>query len=217
MKNMSVLPVNRRHLLTTVGVLALCCIGMPAWAADEAPEAFIKRITNDTLSTIKADKALRNGDIGKIMQLVDSQLMPHVNFRRMTALATGPAWRKATPEQQKRLQDEFKVLLVRTYSGALSQVSDQVVVVKPLRAGQEDKNLVVNTEVRGKGDPIQLDYRLEKTPGEGAGWMIFDLNVLGVWLVENYRTQFTKEINAGGIDALIASLAARNKTNAKAS
>jgi phospholipid transport system substrate-binding protein len=188
-----------------------------AWAADEAAEAFIKRITNDTLNTIKADKALRNGDIGKIMQLVDSQLMPHVNFRRMTALATGPAWRKATPEQQKRLQDEFKVLLVRTYSGALSQVSDQVVVVKPLRAGQEDKNLVVNTEVRGKGDPIQLDYRLEKTPGEGDGWMIFDLNVLGVWLVENYRTQFTKEINAGGIDALIASLAARNKTNAKAS
>ena len=135
----------------------------------------------------------------------------------MTALATGPAWRRATPDQQKRLQEEFKILLVRTYSGALSQVSDQVVVVTPLRAGQEDKNLVVNTEVRGKGEPIQLDYRLEKTPGEGAGWMIFDLNVLGVWLIENYRTQFTKEINAGGIDALIASLAARNKSNAKAS
>jgi phospholipid transport system substrate-binding protein len=186
-------------------------------AADEAPEVFIQRITNDTLKTIKADKALRNGDIAKIMQLVDTQLMPHVNFRRMTALATGPAWRKATPEQQKRLQDEFKVLLVRTYSGALSQITDQVVVVKPLRAGQEDKNLVVNTEVRGKGDPIQLDYRLEKTPGQGSGWMIFDLNVLGVWLIENYRNQFTKEINAGGIDALIASLAARNKSNAKAS
>jgi phospholipid transport system substrate-binding protein len=108
-------------------------------------------------------------------------------------------------------------LLVRTYSGALSQITDQEVVVKPLRAGQEDKNLVVNTEVRGKADPIQLDYRLEKTPGQGAGWMIFDLNVLGVWLIENYRNQFTKEINAGGIDALIASLAARNKSNTKAS
>jgi phospholipid transport system substrate-binding protein len=143
--------------------------------------------------------------------------MPHVNFRRMTSLATGPAWRKATPEQQKRLQEEFKVLLVRTYSGALSQITDQVVVVKPLRAGQEDKNLVVNTEVRGKGDPIQLDYRLEKTPGQGSGWMIFDLNVLGVWLVENYRNQFTKEINDGGFDALISSLATRNKSNAKAS
>ncbi|PUE52044.1 MlaC/ttg2D family ABC transporter substrate-binding protein [Limnohabitans parvus] len=217
MKNMSVLPLNRRHLLTVASALALCSVMVPAWAADEAPEAFIKRITNETLDIIKADRTLRNGDVTKIIQLVDTKLMPHVNFRRMTALATGPAWRKATPDQQKRLQDEFKILLVRTYAGALTQVSDQVVVVKPLRAGQEDKNLVVNTEVRGKGDPIQLDYRLEKTPGEGAGWMIFDLNVLGVWLVENYRTQFTKEINAGGIDALIASLAARNKTNAKAS
>jgi phospholipid transport system substrate-binding protein len=217
MKSVSPFHLNRRQLLAAFSAIGLSQAAAPAWAADEAPEAFIKRITSETLETIKADKALRNGDVTKIVQLVDTKLMPHVNFRRMTALATGPAWRKATPEQQKRLQEEFKILLVRTYSGALSQVSDQVVVVKPLRAGQEDKNLVVNTEVRGKGDPIQLDYRLEKTPGEGAGWMIFDLNVLGVWLIENYRTQFTKEINAGGIDALIASLVARNKSNAKAS
>ncbi len=207
--------MNRRR-----GLAALCAWGLAglaglALASDEAPDAFVQRITNDTLNTIKSDKALRSGDIQKVMQLVDGQLMQHVNFRRMTALATGPAWRSATPEQQKRLQDEFKTLLVRTYSGALSQITDQVVVVKPLRRGQDEKNLVVNTEVRGKGDPIQLDYRLEKTPGQGAGWMIFDLNVLGVWLVENYRNQFTKEINAGGIDALIASLAARNKSNAK--
>ena len=215
-KMFSDLHLNRRDCLLALVGAALAVASGASLAADEAPEAFIKRITNETLDTIKADKSLRNGDVAKIMQLVDSKLMPHVNFRRMTALATGPAWRKATPEQQKRLQEEFKILLVRTYSGALSQVSDQVVLVKPLRAGQEDKNLVVNTEVRGKGDPIQLDYRLEKTPGEGAGWMIFDLNVLGVWLIENYRTQFTKEINAGGIDALIASLVARNKTNAKA-
>ena len=206
---------NRRQILgAVVAAAAMASTGM-VWAADEAPEVFIKRITNETLDIIKADKALRNGDVNKLTQLVDDKLMPHVNFRRMTSLATGPAWRKATPEQQKRLQDEFKILLVRTYAGALSQVNDQVVVVKPLRPGQEDKNLVVNTEVRGKGDPIQLDYRLEKTPGEGAGWMIFDLNVLGVWLIENYRTQFTKEINAGGIDALIASLVARNKSNAR--
>ncbi len=209
--------LNRRHVLVAACAVSLVGTAGLAMAADEAPEAFIQRITNDTLNTIKADKALRNGDINKIMQLVDTQLMPHVNFLRMTALATGPAWRKATPEQKKRLQEEFKVLLVRTYSGALGQINDQVVVVKPLRAGQEDKNLVVNTEVRGKGSPIQLDYRLEKTPGQGSGWMIFDLNVLGVWLVENYRNQFTKEINAGGLDALIASLAARNKSNAKAS
>ena len=185
-----------------------------ARANEEAADVFIKRVTTETLDLVKADKSLRNGDPAKIMQMVDGKLMPHVNFRRMTALATGPAWRKATPEQQKRLQDEFKTLLVRTYSGALSQVSDQTVFVKPLRAGQDEKNVVVNTEVRGKGDPIQLDYRLERTPGEGAGWLIYDLNVLGVWLIENYRTQFTKEVNAGGIDALINSLAERNKANA---
>jgi phospholipid transport system substrate-binding protein len=216
-KSDTALFLNRRHVLVAACTATLLGASGLALAADEAPEVFIQRITNETLNAIKADRALRSGDIGKVMQLVDTQLMPHVNFRRMTALATGPAWRKATPEQQKRLQDEFKVLLVRTYSGALSQITDQVVVVKPLRAGQEDKNLVVNTEVRGKSDPIQLDYRLEKTPGQGSGWMIFDLNVLGVWLVENYRNQFTKEINAGGMDALIASLAARNKSNAKAS
>lgn len=207
--------LNRRHWLGAFWALVFVAFGGAASANEEAPDAFVQRITTETLNTVKSDKALRNGDIQKVMQLVDSQLMPHVNFRRMTALATGPAWRSATPEQQKRLQDEFKTLLIRTYAGALGQVSDQVVVVKPLRRGQDEKNLVVNTEVRGKGDPIQLDYRLEKTPGQGAGWMIFDLNVLGVWLVENYRNQFTKEINAGGIDALIASLVARNKSNAK--
>lgn len=205
----------RRFFLVLVG-LGLAALGS-AQAADEAADVFIKRMSTETLDTIKSDRALRNGDVNKIIALVDSKVMPNVNFRRMTALATGPAWRKATPEQQKRLQEEFKLLLVRTYSGALSQVSDQSVVVKPVRPGQDDKNLVVNTEVRGKGDPIQLDYRLEKTPGEGSGWMIFDLNVLGVWLIENYRTQFTKEINAGGIDALINSLAERNKANAQKS
>lgn len=206
-------PARRRGLALML-VPALSMLAAPlALAAEEAPDAFIRRITGETLETIKADKALRSGDMVRIMQLVDGQLMQHVNFRRMTALAVGPAWRKATPEQQKRLQDEFKLLLVRTYAGALGQITDQTVFVKPLRPGQEERNLVVNTEVRGRGDPIQLDYRLEKTPGQGAGWAIFDLNVLGVWLIENYRTQFTKEINAGGIDALINSLAARNQAN----
>jgi len=205
-----------RRSLGLVLALSVLLLAPLAHAEDEAADAFIKRVSTETLDLVKADKTLRNGDTTRIMGMVDAKLMPHVNFRRMTALATGPAWRKATPEQQKRLQDEFKTLLVRTYSGALSQVSDQSVVVKPLRPGQDDKNLVVNTEVRGKGDPIQLDYRLEKTPGEGAGWLIYDLNVLGVWLIENYRTQFTKEVNAGGIDGLINSLAERNKANAGA-
>ena len=207
--------LTRRGLALALTLWAVAAAPL-ARAAEEAADAFIRRVTTETLDLVKADKSLRNGDPAKITQLVDGKLMPHVNFRRMTALATGPAWRKATPEQQKRLQDEFKTLLVRTYSGALSQVSDQTVFVKPLRPGQDDKNLVVNTEVRGKGEPIQLDYRLEKTPGEGAGWLIFDLNVMGIWLIENYRTQFTKEVTAGGIEGLINSLAERNKANAGA-
>lgn len=217
----SKLTFSRRQI--TTGLCAAFC-ATALWAvpsvgraADEAPDAFIQRITNETLNTIKADPALRGGDMGKIMQLVDNQLMPHVNFHRMTALATGPAWRRATDAQKKRLQEEFKILLVRTYAGGLNQINDQVVVVKPLRPNQPDKNLVVNTDLRGQGSPVQFDYRLEKTPGQGAGWMIFDMNILGVWLIENYRNQFTQEINAGGIDALIASLAARNLSNAKAS
>ena len=184
-------------------------------AADEAPDAFVKRISNETLDAVRSDKGIKGGDINKIMQLVDNKLMMHVNFRRMTALATGPGWRNATPEQQERLQEEFKLLLIRTYSGALTQISDQSIQVKPLRGATDDKNLVVQTEVRGKGEPIQLDYRLEKTPGVGAGWKIFDLNVFGIWLVENYRTQFSIEINAGGVDGLIKSLSNRNKANAQ--
>ena len=197
--------------------LALCLsLGLSsAWAADEAPDAFVKRITTETLDAVRTDKSIKAGDINKIMQLVDTKLMQHVNFRRMTALATGPGWRKATPEQQDRLQEEFKLLLIRTYSGALTQISDQTIEVKPLRGASDEKNLVVQTVVKGKGDPLQLDYRLEKTPGEGAGWKIFDLNVMGIWLVENYRAQFSKEINAGGMDGLIKSLSERNKSNAK--
>ena len=186
-----------------------------AWAADEAPDAFVKRISTETFDAVRGDKSIKGGDINKIMQLVDSKLMQHVNFRRMTALATGPGWRKATPEQQERLQEEFKLLLIRTYSGALNQINDQTIEVKPLRGAMDEKNLVVQTEIRGKSEPIQLDYRLEKTPGDGAGWKIFDLNVLGIWLVENYRSQFSKEINAGGMDGLIKSLSERNKSNGK--
>jgi len=125
----------------------------------------------------------------------------------------GPGWRQATPEQQKRLQEEFKALLVRTYAGAVNQVNDQTIVVKPLRASPDDKEVIVRTEVRGKGDPTQLDYRVEKAPDAPSGWRIYNLNVMGVWLVDNYRTQFAAEVNAKGVDGLIASLAERNKTN----
>ena len=152
--------------------------------------------------------------MSRVVSLVDAKIMPNVNFQRMTASAVGPGWRQATPEQQKRLQEEFKTLLVRTYAGALAQVSDQVIAMKPLRAAADDNEVIVRTEVKGHGDPIQLDYRLEKTAGQGAGWKIYNLNVLGVWLVETYKSQFAQEINAKGIDGLITALADRNKSNA---
>ena len=143
-------------------------------------DALIKQVSTEVIDTVKSDKAIQAGDVSKIVALVDSKVMPHVNFQRMTASAVGRNWRSATPEQQKRLQDEFKILIVRTYAGALTQVKEQTVQLKPFRAAAEDSEVVVRTEVRGKGEPIQLDYRLEKSP---AGWKIYDVNVLGVWLV----------------------------------
>ena len=206
--------MNRRSLgRLAAALLATGWLALPAvHAADEAPDVLIRRLSDDVLNTIRSDKTV-TGDLNKIMALVDSKIMPNVNFTRMTASAVGPAWRQATPEQQKRLQDEFKVLLVRTYSGALSQIEDETVSVKPLRAQPTDNDVVVRSEIRGRGDPIQLEYRLEKTPGQGAGWKIYDLNVLGVWLVQTYRSQFLQEINAKGVDGLIASLAERNRSN----
>ena len=207
--------MNRRHLLAKT-LVAWAMTATP-WlhAAEEPPDAWIKRLSTDVLDTIKNDKSLQSGNLQKVIALVDSKIMPNVDFRRMTASAAGPAWRKATPEQQKSLQEEFKILLVRTYAGALSQVSDQEVFLKPLRASPDDNEVVVRTEIRGRGDPVQLDYRVQKTPGQGAGWKIFDLNVMGVWLVETYRGQFAQEINAKGMDGLIATLAERNKANAR--
>ena len=197
-------------------LVALGSASLSAMAADEAPDALVKRLSSEVLDTIKADKSIKAGDIPKIMALVDAKIMPNVNFQRMTSSAVGPAWRQATPEQRTQLQQEFKTLLVRTYAGALDQVSDQTVTIKPFRGSPDDKEVLVRTEVRGgSGDPVQIDYRLEKTPGEGYGWKVFNFNVMGVWLVDTYRTQFAQEINAKGIDGLIESLAARNKANAR--
>ena len=210
--------MNRRFLSRLFAVLLVSTsslLALPVSAADEAADALIKRLSTDVLDSIKADKAIQAGDLSRIVALVDARIMPNVNFQRMTASAVGPAWRQATPEQQKRLQEEFKILLVRSYAGALTQVSDQTILVRPMRAAAEDKEVVVRTEVKGRGDAIQLDYKLEKTPGEGAGWKIYNLNVLGVWLVETYRSQFAQEINAKGISGLIVTLTDRNKANAK--
>jgi phospholipid transport system substrate-binding protein len=198
-----------------LGLLVSPALMAPVWANGEAADAFVKRITTDVYETLRSDKAIQTGDMNRIIALVDTKIMPNVNFQRMTASAVGPGWRQATPEQQKRLQEEFKTLLVRTYAGALTQVNDQVVSFKPLRANPEDKEVVVRTEVKGRGEPVQLDYRLEKISDPSGAWKIYDLNVLGAWLVQTYKTQFAQEINAKGIDGLIATLAERNKSNAR--
>ena len=197
---------NRITAWLSVAALSLGCALAQA-QANKAPDALIKEVSTDVLDSVRNDKSIKDGDVQKVIALVDAKVMPHVNFQRMTASAVGRYWRQATPEQQKKLQDEFKVLLVRTYSGALAQVRDQTVQLKPMRVSPEDKEVVVRTEIRGRGDPIQLDYRLEQVAG---GWKIYDVNVLGIWLVENYRNSFSQEIGANGIDGLIAKLAERN-------
>ena len=169
------------------------------------------------LEGVKSDKSLQADNLSRITALVDEKIMPNLDFQRMTASAVGPQWSSATPEQQKSLQNEFKILLVRIYAGALSQINDRTIVVRPLRASPEDREVVVRTEVRGRGDPIQLDYRLEKTSDDGSGWRIYNLNVLGVWLVETYKSQFVEVVNSKGIDGLIDVLSQRNKSNSRKS
>ena len=208
------MPLTRRTLFASpFAVLALALLPALAVHAEEAPDALVMRISGEVIEAAKADKSIQDGDVQKIIVLVDAKVMPSLDFKRMTASAVGRYWRQATPEQQQRLQEEFKTLLVRSYAGALKQVKEQSVQLKPMRNKPEDDEVVVRTEVRGKGDPIQLDYRLAKTP---AGWKIYDVNVLGVWLVENYRSSFAQEIGAGGIDGLIAKLTDMNSKAAPA-
>jgi len=207
-----VAPLLRR--LALLALLALFTAGPAAAQQQAAPDEMIRQLSSQILDRISQDKELQSGDLRKISAFVDESVMPHVNFERMTALAVGRSWRQATPEQQQQLMAEFRALLLRTYAGAISIVKDQQVRMKPLRAAPGDTEVVVRSEiVQTRGEPIQLDYRLEKSNGN---WRIYDLNVLGVWLVESYRNQFTQEISARGIDGLIKSLADRNKAFASA-
>ncbi|SEL69392.1 phospholipid transport system substrate-binding protein [Roseateles sp. YR242] len=206
--------ISTKRLLLKLALSVAAVSPLAAFAADgSAPDQLIRQLSIETLDAVKTDKSIQSGDVNKLMELVDTKVMPHVDFQRITASAVGRFWRQATPEQKQRLQDEFKTLLVRTYAGALTQVRDQTIALKPLRAAPEDTEVVVRTEIRGRGDPIQLDYRLEKTD---AGWKIYDVNVLGIWLADQYRNSFAQEINAKGIDGLIKALAERNAKPAPA-
>ncbi|MDO8301506.1 phospholipid-binding protein MlaC [Lacisediminimonas sp.] len=182
---------------------------LPAAAqAQEAPDVLVKRISEEVVNTAKADKQIQGGNQQRVLALVEEKIIPHVDFQHMTALAAGRYWRQATPQQQQQLTKEFRDLLIHTYSGAISQVRDQELVFKPMRAAPADTEVEVRSEVQqARGEPIQLNYRLEKTP---AGWKIYDVNVLGAWLVETYKGNFSSEIGKSGIDGLIKVLAERN-------
>jgi phospholipid transport system substrate-binding protein len=195
----------------SVAILA----GRPAAAAeavsrsDMAPDALVQSVSTEVLDSIKADPALRGGDFDKLQKLIDDKVAPCVDFERMTRLSVGPGWRSATPEQRQALMREFRTYVVRTYSGALSRVTDHQVKMRPFKAQSTDTDVIVRTLVApSNGDPIQLDYRLEKT---SAGWKIYDVTILGVSMVETFRNSFASEVNQNGIDGLIKALADRNK------
>jgi len=196
-------------------IFAAATLGASAAFAQTAPDVMIKQVAGDVIESVKSDKAIQAGDISRIHGLVDTQVMPHVDFQRMTAAVVGKSWKTATPDQQAKLQAEFKTLLIRTYAGALTKVNAQTSIeLKPTRSAPDDTDVTIRTNIKGTGgDPIEIDYRLEKLPGE---WKIFDVNVLGVWLVDQYKSSFAQQISAGGIDGLINALVAKNKAPAAA-
>jgi phospholipid transport system substrate-binding protein len=198
------------HRWVTVCLVLAAVLGFAqgAQAQSTGPERLIEALTSDVMDGIKADAAIQSGDVDRVFALVDAKVMPHVDVRRMTSSAVGRHWRQASPQQQQRLQDEFKELLIRSYAGALAQVKDETVKLMPRKRAVGDAYAVIRTEVRGRGDPIRLDYRLHETP---TGWKIYDVSVVGVWLAQNYRNSFAREIGSSGIDGLIERLSEKNR------
>ncbi len=194
--------------LVLIAAAAFFGAALPA-AAQEAPDVMVKRVAQDVLATIKSDPAIQAGNEARIRDVLEAKLLPNFDFTRMTALAMGRNWRSATPEQQKRLTDEFRALLVRTYSGALNQYRNETIDYKPLRMNPGDTEVTVRTLVqRASGAPIQIDYGMEK---KADAWKCYDVIVAGVSLVTNYRDEFNEQIKNGGVDGLIKTLADRNR------
>ena len=190
--------------------LCLSFFAIAVAAQDPAPDALVKKISDEVIGIIKQDKDIQSGNHKKINELVEAKVLPHFNFSHMTALAVARNWPKANAEQQKALTDEFRTLLVRTYSSALSTYKNQVIEFTPLRAAASDTDVTVKTQVKQPGaEPVSINYSMEKTP---AGWKVYDVVVGGVSLVTNYRETFNAEIRDGGVDGLIKSLASKNRS-----
>jgi phospholipid transport system substrate-binding protein len=202
-----------KHALASVAaVLGIALALPPALAQELAPDVLMKQISDDVIESIKHDKDIQAGDAGKIAALVEAKILPHFDFRRATQTAVGASWRGATAQQQEALVREFRTLLVRTYSGALSSYSGQVVEFSPLRAKPGETEVTVRSRIRQSGaEPIVIEYDM----GKGAsGWKVFDLRISGISLVATYRSSFAEEIHNSGIDGLIASLAGKNSRGA---
>jgi len=190
-------------------IVAVALAAAPMAHAQEGPEALVKRVSQDVIATIKSDPQVQAGNQVRIREVMESKLAPNFDFARMTALAMGRNWRAATPEQQQRLTDEFRTLLVRTYSSSLTKYRDEEIEYKPLRGNPGDTDVTVRTAVlKPGGAPIQIDYSMGKT---AAGWKAYDVIVGGVSLVTNYRDEFNEQIKSGGVDGLIKVLAEKNK------
>lgn len=196
-------------------MLAACTLAAAPAGADTLPPPVqvVEHLTDSVMSAVRSDPSLKAGDESKIEQLVQTRVLPYLDFQRMTASAVGPYWRRATAKQRDELQQQFRELLIHTYSGAVSRIHNQKVQYLPLRAAPDATSVVVRTRVLDNGDIIQLDYRLIKL---GSDWKISDVNVMGIWLVDNYRGVFAEEINSKGIDGLIRTLQERNKKLAQA-
>jgi len=191
-----------------IGLYAMVVMN-PA-SAQTSPDVLVRQISAEVLDAARSDISIRDGDAARIFALVESKVMPHVNFEQITRSAVGPKWREATPEQRDRLQAEFKTLLIRIYARALSQVQEQTIEVTRTVPSASGSQVVVQTEIRGRGEAIKLDYRLEQSAGAPA-WKLIDVNVGGLWLVQNYRSQFAPELAKAGVDGLIERLVERNK------
>jgi phospholipid transport system substrate-binding protein len=206
--NSALLWLRRLAVVVAFPGTALLLAATPA-AAQESPDALVKRVSQEVLQIVKTDPLVQAGNEARIREVIEGKLLPHFDFMRMTALAMGRNWRAATPEQQKRLVEEFRTLLVRTYSSALNQYRNETIDYKALRANPADTEVIVRTAVmKPGGSPIQIDYSMEK---KADGWKAYDVVVAGVSLVTNYRDEFNQQIQSGGIDSLVKVLVDKNK------
>jgi phospholipid transport system substrate-binding protein len=207
------MPNFRTSVVSLMPSLAMALAATAAFAQEPGPDALVRTVSSDVIAAIKQDREIRAGNSRKIVELVETRILPHVDTGRMTRLAVGTGWRQATPEQQQRLAEEFTTLLVHTYSGALASYSDQVLEVKPARIQSGDTETTVRSEIRQPGaQSITIDYALAKRE---SGWKVYDVRIAGVSLVTTYRSTFSEEIRNRGIEGLIALLAAKNRQNSR--